>query len=181
MVRNVYYFVFMLLLGAFAAFPTFAQADDSPLPGFDRQRDDDLMSKSLRESRTKMRIDKEKKDHDEMLDRAEEVRRLSERLERSFAQNGKLSSEDITALDTVERNTKKIRSELGGSDDDDKLEEVLRNGSGTPFVDAVNALSNSASTLANEVKKTSRFSISASAIESSNAVLAVARFLRVKN
>ena len=170
----------LLLLGTLAALPVYAQADD-PLPAFGRQRDDEMVSKNVRESRVKMQIEKEKKDHDEMLDRAEEVRRLSARLERSFAQNGRLSRDDVAALDTVERNTKKIRSELGGSDDDEKLEEVLRSGSSTPFADAVNALKNSASTLADEVQKTSRFSISASAIQSSNAVLTVARFLRVKN
>jgi len=158
----------------------FAQGADGR-PIFPTKSDCESREEHIREACMRMRIEKEKKDHDEMLIRAEEVRRLSERLERSFSQTGRLSKDDIATLDTVERNAKKIRGELGGSDGDAKVDEVLRSGSSTPFADAVNALRNSASTLADEVKKTSRFSISASAIESSNTVLAVARFLRVKN
>jgi hypothetical protein len=133
------------------------------------------------ETCAKMRIEQSKKEHDEMLKRSEEVRQLSERLERSFVLNGKLSSEDRNLLESLEKNVRKIRSELGGSDDDEKIDDVLKGGQNTPFADAVDTLKNTAVTLADEVNKTTRFSISAAAIQSSNAVLAVARFLRVKN
>jgi hypothetical protein len=128
-----------------------------------------------------MRIKREKKDHEEMLERGEEVRRLSERLEKSFAQNGRLSDTDRAALETLERSAKKIRSELGGDDNDEKIDELLQAGKKATFADAVDTLKNAAANLADELKKTTRFTISATAIQSSNAVLTLARFLRIKN
>jgi len=161
---------------------TLAQEDDNRFPAFGNQREDSRnLPRNVRESRAKMKIESEKKEHDEMVGRAEEVRRLSERLQRSFAQNGRWSQEDLVALEALEKNVKKIRSELGGSSDDEKIDEVISGGQNTPVADAVGTLKNSASTLVDEVNKTSRFTISATAIQSSNAVLAVARFLRVKN
>ncbi len=116
-----------------------------------------------------------------MLERGEEVRKLSDRLERSFAQNGRLSDADRAALETVEKNVKKIRSELGGDDDDEKIDKILLDGRNASFADAVDTLKSSAANLVDELKKTSRFTISATAIQTSNAVLSVARFLRIKN
>jgi len=181
MTRGLQSCFFLIALLTFAMLSVSAQNDDTRFSPMGRQNDDKDLPQSVKETRSKMRIEKEKKDHDEMLDRADEVRRLSERLERSFAHNGRLSGDDLTALETVEKNAKKIRSELGGSDDDEKLDAILRGGQNAPLVDVIGTLKSAAISLSDQVKETSRFSISASAIQSSNAVLTVARFLRIKN
>ena len=180
MVGFLFYIVLVTSLFAFGSLSAYAQGADGQSV-FPKNDDLDNMSLGLRETRIKMRIDREKKDHEEMLERGEEVRRLSERLEKSFAQNGRLSDTDRTALETVEKNAKKIRSELGGDDNDEKIDELLKVGEKASLANAVDTLKNAATNLADELKKTTRFTISATAIQSSNAVLTLARFLRIKN
>ncbi len=147
---------------------------------FARIEDCDTTLGGIRETCMKMRIERVKKDHDEMLKRGEEVRRLSERLERAFAHNGRLSDEDRNLLESLEKNVKKIRDELGGDGDDEKIDKVLGPNKTPTFANAVEKLKTAATNLVDELKKTTRFSISATAIQSSNTVLTVARFLRIR-
>ena len=172
--------ILVISLFALGALTASAQGADGR-PVFNSMNDCESLERNLRESCITIRIKKEKKDHEEMLERGEEVRKLSDRLERSFAQNGRLSDADRATLETVEKNVKKIRSELGGDDDDEKIEKILLDGRNASFADAVDTLKSSAANLVDELKKTSRFTISATAIQTSNAVLSVARFLRIKN
>lgn len=145
-----------------------------------RERPEDV-PKGVKESREKIRIEKEQKDYDEMLERGEEVRRLTEHLEKSFAQNGRFSDTDLSSLEAIEKATKKIRSELGGSDDDEKIDDILGRDKVVSLAEAVNTLKSAVDTLVEELKKSNRFTVSAAAIQSTNAVVTVARFLRVKN
>ncbi len=142
------------------------------VPKMDQEKD--AAPKSVQETLEKMRIDKDKKDHEEMVDRGDEALRISNQLEKSFEQNGRLSSEDLGRLERVEKLAKKIRDELGGHEDDSDDDGV-----GAPSLDvAVKTLLTSASALYDELKKTSRFTISAAAIQSSNTVLKLARLLK---
>jgi hypothetical protein len=150
-------------------------ADNSPVFGHERD-----LPRGTREMRFKMLLEQNKKDHDEMLKRGEEVRRLSERVIKSFEMNGSLSDEDRHLLESLEKNVKKIRDELGGDSDGEKIGELLGTDKNPAFAIAVDKLKTAATNLVNELQKTTRFSISATAIQSSNAVLTVARFLRVR-
>lgn len=143
----------------------FGHPDEPPLP------------KNVLETREKMRIEKEKKDFDEMMQRGEEVIKLAERVERSFTANGRLSDVDLANVESVEKNVKKIREDLGGDDDDERFEQVL-GGKRPSVADAVASLKASTADLLSELKKSSRFTVSAAAIQSSNAVLKIAKFLR---
>ena len=82
--------------------------------------------------------------------------------------------------EAVEKRVKKIRSELGGSDDegDDQTDEVEKSAT---TKDAVTRLRSAAASLYDDLKRTTRFTISATAIETTNAILKVARFLRLAN
>lgn len=168
--------IFLLVLTAAG----FGQGADGR-PIFASINDCESLERNLRTTCFTLRIKREKKDHEEMLERAEEVRRLSERLKRSFTENGNLSDTDRAALETLEKAVKKIRSELGGDGDDGKIDEVLPPDKKATFADAVDSLKIFSVELVEELKKTSRLTISAAAIQTSNAVLTVARFLRVKN
>lgn len=126
------------------------------------------------ETLEKMRIEREKKEHREMLERGEQALQLSEQLEKSFSQSGKLTKQNYDQIASIEKLTKKIRSGLGGDDDDEKA--------GRPEIseaDAVKSLRERVVNLYDELKKTTRFSISATAIEGTNAVLKIARFFRL--
>jgi hypothetical protein len=133
--------------------------------------------KGFKETLEKMRIDREKKEFGEMIERGEVALKLSEELEMAYAQNGRLTDRELDKLATVEKLVKKIRSELGGDDD----EEDKDKSDSQPMLPA-EAVKNFRSTtvkLFDELKKTTRFSISAAAIKTSNAVLKLARVLRV--
>jgi hypothetical protein len=144
------------------------------------EKDDDR-PKGFRETLEKLRIEKDKKDHDQMIERGEEAVKISEQLEKAFAANGRLTDKEIEKLAAVEKIVKKIRNELGGDDDGESDEPTRPNGQTFSPAVAVKFLRSSTVTLFDELKKTTRFTISATAIQSSNAVLKLARFLRLSN
>ena len=167
----------ILLIGLFA-FGTFAQEADARFPG--QQKNDQDQPFGLRETQEKMRIEQAKKEYEEMLDRGEQALKLSQDLEKAFAQQPSLTRSDLEKLDDLEKLVKKIRGELGGgnadeSDDPDQAEDA----SPKTLADGIKALQSVTGRLVDELKKTSRFGISAVAIQSSNSVLKIVHFLRV--
>lgn len=130
--------------------------------------------KSIKESLAKSRIEREKKDYEELLQNGEEAVKLSESLEKTFTKTNKLSAEDQKNLDRLEKLAKKIRRELGANDgnepDDDEKPSSMR--------DAFKTLQASTGRLVAELKKTTRYSVSVIAIQSSNAFLKVIKFIR---
>jgi hypothetical protein len=133
--------------------------------------------KSIRDSLEKMRIEKEKKEFDRMIERGEQAVRIAAELETALATNGRLTEKEKVKLASVEKLAKQIRNDLGG-DDDDEAEEPSR-GLALSVSEAVRNLRSSAENLFRELKRSSRFTISAAAIYSSNTVLRLARFMRV--
>jgi hypothetical protein len=176
MFRNSFKYIFLSCCILFGAIAISAQsaADDGPI--FGKQREPE--PKNVREMMFKMQIDKEKKDYDEMLERGEEAMTLSKEIEKSYEKTGSLSQDDREKLGDVEKLVKKIRGELGGEDGD---KSEADSDSPKDVVNGVKYLARSTADLVDELKKTTRFSISAAAIESSNTVLGVLRFLRLKD
>ena len=138
--------------------------------------------KSMQEMMKKMQIDQAKKDYEEMLDRGQQALKLSQDVERDYSSKSQLSRSDFEKLDDLEKLVKKIRGELGGGNGDDSNKDT-EDQKDDPLpdnpADAVKALGTLTSKLVDELKKTSRFGVSAVAIESSNAVLKVVKFLRI--
>lgn len=166
----------IILLAAFTVGAWAQNIEDSksPFPKFDQ--DKEAAPKNFQETLEKMRIEKDKKDHDEMIDRGDEALKITDQLEKSVEQTGKLSNKDIAKLARIEKLAKKIREELGGSNDDDKYDDET----GMPsLADAVKNLRTSTGTLYDELKKTTRFTISAAAIQSTNMVLRLTRMLKL--
>jgi hypothetical protein len=89
-----------------------------------------------------------------------------------------MSEEDRAMLQSIEKDVKKIRSELGGNDDGDDNDKAAEGTSGGLSVSsAVSSLKSTSAALLEELKQSTRFSISVPAIEASNATLKLARFL----
>lgn len=165
-------FTFAVLLTAVGAI--FAQGDATTRNGTPAAKED--LPKNIQESLAKQRIERDKKDYAELLARGEEAVKISEDLEKSFTQNNQLSIEDRKKLDRLEKIVKKIRSELGG--DDDEQQVVFEDDQPATVVNALKTLQNNAGKLFGELKKTTRYSVSVVAVESSNLLLKVVRFLR---
>lgn len=164
-------FLIFLLIAATVVLVN-AQSDASTQSG--NQRKEDLPT-GIKESLAKQRIEREKKDFAELLERGEEAVKLSSELEKSFTQNNQLSSADQKKLDRLEKIVKKIRNDLGG--DDDKKVEI--DDKPLSIINALKALQNNAAMLVSELKKNTRYSVSVIAVESSNFLLRVVRFLRI--
>ncbi len=142
----------------------------------------DERPKNIKEKLIQMQIEKDKRDHDEMVARGEEAVKLSTELETSYVEKGALTDKDIAKLDRVEKLVKKIRDELGGDDDDEVVNsEIIQPGSKGFIAEAIDSLKLRTSSLLDELKKTTRFTISAAAITTSNSLLRITKFLRFRH
>jgi seryl-tRNA synthetase len=160
------FFVFVIISGTIALVN--AQSDATNRSGTAEKED---FPKGIKESLAKQRIEREKKDFAELIQRSEEAVKIIDELDKSFTANNQFSSEDQKKLDRLEKVAKKIRDEISSGDGEaeDKPLSILN---------ALKALKSNTLTLVDELKKTSRYSISVIAVESSNALLKAVRFLR---
>lgn len=133
------------------------------------------LPQGIKEKMVKSRIEQEKKEYNEMLERGAEAARLGAELEATYSKNNNLSAADLDKLRQVEKLIKKIRGDLGADDDNADADAPL-----SPDT-AIEKLKETTAGLYDELKKMTRYSISAAAIESSNALIKVVRFLRGKN
>ena len=132
--------------------------------------------KNVLEMLSKMQVEQAKKEHKELLERGEELLNLTAQLEQAIEVKGDISQPDLVKLDQAEKLVKKIRGDLGGDDDDgDPAAEVLRPAA---RAEGIKSLRQRAVALVDELKKTSRFTISVVAIQSSNTVLRLVRLLK---
>ncbi len=139
-----------------------------------KSNDKEDYPKGIKESLAKSRIEREKKDYEELLQNGEEAVKLSESLEKTFVESNKLSAEDQKKLDRLEKLAKKIRRELGANDSDEPDSDEKP----SSMLNAFKTLQSSTSKLVAELKKTTRYSVSVIAIQSSNAFLKVIKFIR---
>lgn len=176
MIYSFFRYIFIVFLFSAAVVCANAQSDIS---GSGRPPKEEL-PKGILESLAKGRIEREKKDYEEMLERGEEAAQLSEELEQSFTNNKSLTAEDRKKLERLEKISKKIREELGGKDADnsENADDSDSEGKAFSFSDAFDKLKSISAKLSGELKKNSRYTVSAVAIQSSNTVLKLVRFLR---
>ena len=124
---------------------------------------------------SKAQAKERQKDYDELVQRSEEALSLSTKIEKSLLEHNHVTQKDADDLKSLEKLVSKILNGMGGDDYEDEKLNTPNN-----FQDAVKYLHTATVELANEIQKTTRFSISVAAIETSNAVLRVIKFLRFK-
>ncbi len=164
--------IFTLIFIALAMISANAQTEPST-PGGSQKKEE--LPKGIQESLAKQRIEREKKDFAELLSRGEEAVKISSELEKSFAQTKQLSTDDRKKLDRLEKIVKKIRNEIGANDEESTEAESKP----LSVPNALDSLQDNASKLVDELKKNTRYTISVVAVESSNLLLKVVRFLRI--
>lgn len=169
---------FSMLFVMIFAIAAFSQGIDASTPNGRPQPKEDL-PKNIKETMAKQRIEQEKKDYEALLKRSEEAVKLSEELEKSFTDSNKISSEDQKKLDRLEKLVKKIRSELGGDDDGEaNFGDKDKTENPSSLVNAFKTLQSSATQLFSEIKKSTRYSVSVVAIQTSNVLLKLVKFIR---
>jgi hypothetical protein len=141
-------------------------------------------TRTVREMLAKQQITRRKKEYEEMLKQGDEALRLSQELEESFEVSETLSDGDLQKLQELEKIVSKIREDLGGNDGGKKAEEESADSSENSARSSVAAafkfLRSSTIRLVDELKRSTRFSISVAAIQASNSVIKFARFLRLR-
>ena len=172
MIRNCKNLFLVLCLVLATAVFADAQRDSSTDSGVPSKEE---MPTGIKESLAKQRIDREKKDFEEMLERGEEALKITDQLEKSYARNKQFSSEDEKKLERLEKVVKKIRNEMGGDGDGDEENKPLS------VSDALENLKTGTTNLLDELKKTSRYSVSVVAVQSSNSLLRIVQFLRLRS
>lgn len=150
--------------------------DHLPLPFGDRK--DREMAPTLKEMLSKQRVIHDKKEFAELQERGDEALRISLSLADPMDNDLSLSAYDREKLVDLERVVKKIRDELGADDPGDGGGDSRDEPHSVPA--AFKSLRETTASLAKELKKASRFTISAAAIQTSNSALKLIRFLRLK-
>ncbi|MBX7172891.1 MAG: hypothetical protein K1X72_18110 [Pyrinomonadaceae bacterium] len=166
---NKVFWLFGLILFSFSL--AFAQSEtekEDPSKKLD-------LPETLQETLQKRRIKEEEKEFQELIKNGEEAVKISEEVSKNFDQTKKISSEDQKKLEKLEKLVKKIRQELGAEEDKEKTEDD----SPSSLSAAINNLKSKSLNLLDELKKRTKFSISVVAVESSNSIWKLIKFLKL--
>ena len=125
------------------------------------------------EMRAKRAIKFAEKEHRENLDRAREVSDLGKQLLSVFKRKNSLDREDNKKLDRLEKLTKRVRSEAGGSEDQGSIDKPPPD-----LASAVASLADASESLRGKVEKTPRQVVSASVIDEANVLLELISIVR---
>jgi hypothetical protein len=125
------------------------------------------------EMRAKRAIREAEKEHQQNLDRAEEISQLAKDLQQRFKTTNSLDREGLKRLDRIEKLTKKIRGEAGG--EEDEVQIVNRP---TDKGAAIAQIAETAESLSKSVQNTPRQVISACVIDGANLLLELIGILR---
>ncbi len=130
-------------------------------------------SKTLEEMRVRWEIKYAEKERLENLDRAREAAQLGSELYKTFSSSKTFSPIEKKKLDRMEKVTRKIRNQAGGSDGDVVIENMPNQ-----TEPALKRLAEIADEMRKAVEKTPRQVVSASVIERANEVLEIIRYVR---
>ncbi|MFY9619979.1 MAG: hypothetical protein WAQ99_09215 [Pyrinomonadaceae bacterium] len=144
----------------------------SPNP-MDKRNDGIDFGNRETETRTRMMLKKEKKDYEEHVERAQEARDLAAELQKTYETARSFNAADYKKLERLEKLTRRIRNEVGGSQTDADPKELPKT-----HDEAVPQLAEMAKELCDEVEKTPRRIVSASIINQANKLIALIQYVR---
>jgi|ERR1041385_1556928 hypothetical protein len=172
----------LILLGAHSATaqtPRSTPFPDPSLTGRDgKDKEDDPYGSPEAEMRAKLLIKEEKKRYDEHVERAREVFQLASQVNKSFETRNAFTTDDQKKLERLEKLTKRIRNDAGGSDSDKDID--LKDIPAT-VGDLVKQVTAWADQLKDLVEKTPRQVVSAAVIDQANKLLGLVQHLRGSN
>ena len=138
-------------------------------------KNDDGVDFGSRETaaRTRLILKAEKKAHEEHVERAQEARDLAAELRKTFETAQSFNAADYKKLERLEKLTRRIRNEVGGSQTDADPKDLPRTKD-----EAVPLLADMAKELHDEVAKTPRRVVSTAIINQANKLIALIQYVR---
>jgi len=153
----------------------FPDASSNGRDNKDKDKDDDHYGSPDAEMRAKLIIKEEKKRYDEHVERAREVVQLAEQVNKNYETRKVFSSEDQKKLERMEKLTKRIRNDAGGSDSDNGVD--VKDIPPAMF-DLIKKAADWADQLKELVEKTPRQVVSAAVIDQANKLLGLVQHIR---
>jgi hypothetical protein len=152
-----------------------SSAPPDPTPAIPGKADssDTNFGTAENEMRAKLVLKEEKKQYDENVARAREVSQLGSQVQESFASKKVFNSDDGKKLERLEKLTRKIRNEAGGSESDAEVKDIPGE-----IEAAVKRLADVAEELYKLVEKTPRHVVSAAVIDQANKLIGLVQRLR---
>ncbi len=176
----------LLVMAATLIFASCAYSQTMPRPSgtppadptsSDRDKDDSWKNYGSPENemRAKLIIKEDKKRYDENLARVREVSQLASQLRQSYGARTAFSSDDGKRLERLEKLTKRIRNEAGGSDSepDADIKDISPD-----MQDTLKRVAEMAEELQKMVEKTPRQVVSASVIDQANKLIGLVQHVR---
>jgi hypothetical protein len=150
-----------------------APSDNPIIP--EKKESDTRFGSPENEMRSKLVLKEEKKRYEENLGRAREVSELAVQLSESYESNKAFNSQDSKKLERLEKLSKRIRNEAGGSETESgaDLKDIC-----STMTDTIKHLAELAEELHKLVDKTPRNVVSAAVIDQANRVIVVTQHLR---
>ena len=166
-------FAAVLMLGSS---PAYSQTRPAPPDDKPSKSDKDDLGSDIgsheREMRAKLALREEKKLYDENLARARETAEIASQLLESYHTKKSFSLEDRKKLERIEKLTRRIRNEAGGTETDVDIEA-------SPVIEtAMKSVADMAEELRKEVEKTPRHVISTTVIEQANKLIGLIQHVR---
>jgi hypothetical protein len=166
----------LLLLGSFSVYSQTLKPPPADRPS--KSDKDDLGSdigSHEREMRARLALRRDKKLYDENLARARETSEIASQLLESYQAKKSFNSDDNKKLERIEKLTRRIRNEAGGSETDVKIEV-------SPVTEtAMKGVAETAEDLRKEVEKTPRHVISTTVIDQANRLIGLIQHVRDLN
>ncbi len=149
---------------------SYAQLEDASDQQKDKQRSEGPIN--IEETLTQARIEQEELQHKKIVSAAEEMNSLAKELVKSSHDQTQLSSDNQKKLSRIEKLAKQVRSDQGGGGDDSLDKQP------TNLSEALERLQEAAEVIFKESGKLTRHAVSATVIERSNEVLALAKSIK---
>ena len=165
----------LLAISAAAQTNPFPKPDDSVPRPKDRSGRDSEQNVSLpEEMRIRLAIERADSEYRKTLADAEKLNDLSAEVAKVYHERGSLSAEEMKKISTIEKLAKRILSQAGGDEVDDKAAKTEQKS----LADACDKLSDAAAKIRDSMKTQTRFVVSAVVIANSNEVINLAQFIR---
>ena len=146
------------------------QPASRPQPVREEQQDVSLPE----EMKTRMEIERADKEHQKLVDSAKQMGDLSAEIAKEFKETSHLGAQDLKKLASIEKLARKILSDSGGEQVNDKSDQDEK----MTLAEAVDKLNAASADVSTSISKSTRFVVSAAVISNSNEVIHLVQHIR---